>query len=285
METKTELIDLHCHSTASDGSSSPAELVRQALLEGLKAIAITDHDTVEGVKEALLEGRKHNFEVVPGIEISAEMSSGTMHILGYFVEHTSETLLTTLKKLQTAREKRNHEIIQRLRSLRMEVTYDDLVKIAQDGQIGRPHLAKLLLQKGFVSDIQEAFDRYLKKGRPAYVDKFRFSPVEAVKLITEANGTAILAHPGSLQRSPKNLGRIVSDLMSAGLSGVEVFYPEHTPEQTASYLRLCRRFNLLATGGTDYHGLYKPYIGLGSGHGNMRIPYELLAEMKRQRGI
>lgn len=283
MTSEPGLIDLHCHSTASDGSLTPSELVRKAIDAGLRAVAITDHDTVEGVPEALAEGKRTGFELVPGIEISAEMSSGTMHILGYYIEHLSDSLLNTLKKLQDAREERNRQIIQRLRALHLAVTYEELLDVAENGQIGRPHLARLLVRKGFVSDTQAAFDRYLKKGRPAYVDKFRFSPQEAVQLIVKANGMPVLAHPGSLRQSPENLEKIALKLQDAGLQGMEVYYSEHTPEQTACYLRLCRKLNLLPTGGTDYHGSYKPYIALGSGHGNMRIPYELLSTIKRQR--
>ena len=278
-------IDLHCHSTASDGSFSPGELVRIARDNGLEAVAITDHDTVEGVPEALKAGDETGVEVVPGVEISAEMSSGTMHILGYYMDHNAPGILGPLSTLQNSREARNHEIIKKLRSMRMEITYDEVLSLAQDGQVGRPHFARLLLQKGFVSTVQEAFDNYLKKGRPAYVDKFRFSPAEAINIIKDAGGIPVLAHPGSLRKSPTDLDKLVSELKTAGLKGLEVIYSDHTNEQTRHYQKLCSKFGLLATGGTDYHGSYKPEIALGRGRGDLRIPYELLTEMKKARRI
>ncbi|MDP2993022.1 MAG: PHP domain-containing protein [Deltaproteobacteria bacterium] len=279
-----DLIDLHCHTTASDGSLPPAELVCRARESGLKAVAITDHDTVEGVGEALAEGERLNFEVIPGIEISAEIPSGSMHILGYFIDHTSAELLAALRKLQDSRETRNQRIIEKLHSLHIEVSYEELLRVAGGGQVGRPHIAELLVQKGFVPGSQEAFDIYLKKGRPAYVEKFRLTPSEAIKLITRAGGMAVLAHPGSLNKSPEKVEKVAGELKAAGLKGLEVFYTEHAPEQTRGYQRIANKHHLIPTGGTDYHGDYKPGIKLGRGRGSLRIPYELLADMKKKMG-
>ncbi|TSA07849.1 MAG: PHP domain-containing protein [Deltaproteobacteria bacterium] len=279
-----DLIDLHCHTTASDGSLPPAELVCKARESGLKAVAVTDHDTVEGVGEALAEGGRLNFEVIPGIEISAEIPSGSMHILGYFIDHTSAELLAALRKLQDSRETRNQRIIEKLHSLHMEVSYEELLRVAGGGQVGRPHIAELLVQKGFVPGSQEAFDIYLKKGRPAYVEKFRLTPSEAIKLITRAGGMAVLAHPGSLKKSLKEVEKVVGELEAAGLKGLEVFYTEHAPEQTRGYQRIANKHHLIPTGGTDYHGDYKPGIKLGRGRGSLRIPYQLLADMKKKMG-
>lgn len=245
-------------------------------------MAITDHDTVEGVSEALIEGEKLGFEVVPGVEISVEIASSSMHILGYFIDHTSPGLVAALQKLQNSRKTRNHEIIKRLRSMHLEISYEELLRVSGEGQVGRPHIARLLVQKGFVPVIQEAFDRYLKRGRPAYVEKFRFVPLEAIKLIREAGGMAVLAHPVSLNKSLEGLEKMIGELKMAGLEGLEVFYTEHTPEQTRRYQRLCRKYQLIATGGTDYHGTYKPGVELGRGWGNLQIPYELLDEMKKK---
>ncbi|MEW5948908.1 MAG: PHP domain-containing protein [Thermodesulfobacteriota bacterium] len=279
-----DLIDLHCHTTASDGSLTPSELVRKAKECGLKAVAITDHDTVEGVGEALAEGERLNFEVIPGIEISAEIPSGSMHILGYFIDHNSSELLAVLRKLQDSRETRNHRIIEKLHSLCMEVSYAELLQVAGGGQVGRPHIAELLVRKGFVRSLKEAFDIYLKKGRPAYVEKFRFTPAEAVKIITRAGGMAALAHPGSLNKSLEEVEKVVGELEADGLKGLEVFYTEHTPEQTRGYQRIAGRHHLIPTGGSDYHGAYKPGIELGRGRGSLRIPYALLADMKKKMG-
>ncbi|MEW6326233.1 MAG: PHP domain-containing protein [Thermodesulfobacteriota bacterium] len=279
-----DLIDLHCHTTASDGSLTPAELVRKARESGLKAVAITDHDTVEGVGEALAEGERLNFEVIPGIEISAEIPSGSMHILGYFIDHTSPQLVAVLRKLQDSRETRNQRIMEKLHSLHMEVSYAELLRLAGGGQVGRPHIAELLVQKGFVPSLQAAFDIYLKRGRPAYVEKFRLTPSEAIKLITRAGGIAVLAHPGSLNKSLEEVEMVVGELKAAGLQGLEVFYTEHAPEQTRGYQRIANQHHLIPTGGTDYHGDYKPGIKLGRGWGSLRIPYELLADMKKKMG-
>lgn len=277
-----DLIDLHCHSTASDGSLTPTELVCRARDKGLKAIAIADHDTTGGISEALAEGAKSGLEVIPAVEISAEVSSGSMHVLGYFIDHASPGLLAALRRLQDSRETRNHRIIERLRSLHLEISYEELQNISGEGQIGRPHIAQLLVEKGFISSLQEAFEVYLKKGRPAYVEKFRFTPLEAIKLIAQAGGMAVLAHPGSLNKSFDELDKMVCALKAGGLRGLEVLYPDHSAGQTRSYRTLCAKYQLIATGGTDYHGAYKPGIEIGTGRGNLRIPYALLAEMKKE---
>jgi predicted metal-dependent phosphoesterase TrpH len=190
-------IDLHTHSNCSDGSLSPRELVQLAKKRELRAIALTDHDTVAGVAEAVAAGKELGVEVVPGVEISAQYPPGTMHILGYCFSPSQPELLKALKKLQKARAARNPKIIERLQALGLEITTDEVLNLSS-GQVGRPHIAKALVNRGYVSSIDEAFSRYLKKGAVAYAEKFRFSPREAIGLIRGAGGLAVLAHPSTL---------------------------------------------------------------------------------------
>ncbi|MGD8989694.1 MAG: PHP domain-containing protein, partial [Syntrophobacterales bacterium] len=190
-------IDLHTHSSYSDGSFSPGQLVQLAKDKGLRAIALTDHDTVAGLEEALAAGKELEVEVVPGVEISAQYPPGTMHILGYYVQPSHPELLRDLEKLQKARAARNPKIIERLQALGLEISWTEVLNLS-GGQVGRPHIAQVLLHRGYVSSINEAFSRYLKKGAIAYVEKFRFPPDEAIAMIRNAGGLAALAHPFTL---------------------------------------------------------------------------------------
>jgi predicted metal-dependent phosphoesterase TrpH len=190
-------IDLHTHSSYSDGSLSPRQLVQLAKKQRLRAIALTDHDTVAGVEEALAAGKEFGVEVVPGVEISAQYPPGTMHILGYYIHASNPELLGALKKLQQARAARNPKIIERLQALGLEITINEVLDLSA-GQVGRPHIARALVNKGYVSSIDEAFSRYLKKGAVAYAEKFRFPPAEAIGIIRRAGGIAVLAHPFTL---------------------------------------------------------------------------------------
>lgn len=274
------LIDLHTHSTASDGRLSPEELVQYAKSRGAAAIALTDHDTVEGIGRALTAGRAMALEVIPGLEISAEHPGGSMHILGYFIDQDHPFLNNELLRLQNARQERNPKIIEKLRALGLSIDFEQVQALAK-GQIGRPHIAQVLLQTGAVNSMEEAFQKYLTKGAPAYVEKFRFSPPEAIHMIRQAGGIAVLAHPFTLNyHSLRDLKELVKGLKNNGLKGIEVFYSEHTPEQTGDYLNLVRELDLCPTGGSDFHGENNPDIDLLSGTGSLRIPYELLENLK-----
>lgn len=275
------MIDLHLHSSASDGSLTPAELVRLAVKNDMEAIAITDHDTVEGVDEALEEGRRLGIEVIPGVEISSEYDPGTMHITGLFININDHQLRSTLDFLQKVRRDRNLKILNKLGRYGIKLEYTELERLADNGQIGRPHFARLMVVKGYCTDIQEAFDRYLKKGGPAYIHKKRLTPEEAVKLISGAGGIPILAHPVTLGLKPQELDSFVNDLVGKGLKGIEVYYCDHTQEDENLYKRLARKYNLLITGGTDFHGSVKEGISMGVGRGNMHIPYEILLTIKK----
>jgi len=280
----TILIDLHIHSTASDGSLSPTEVVRLAKERGLKAIALTDHDTVDGVAEAVAAGKRVGLEVVPGIEISARFPDGTMHILGYFVNYTSGRLADRLAVLKKARADRNPQIIAKLNKLGIPITMAQVSYLSGGGQIGRPHIARALYEGGYVANVQDAFDLYLRQGGLAHVSKFRFPPEEAIVMIQEAQGVPVLAHPFTLGlNSPKALKAFLQELKDVGLAGLEVFYPEHSQEQEELYLRLARELGLLVTGGSDFHGLNKPAVQLGRSPCQLRITYQLLERLKLWR--
>jgi len=274
-------IDLHIHSTASDGSLTPLEILDQARDLNIGAIAITDHDTIEGSKEALRIGVPPSVKFLTGVEISANPPSsfplsGSFHILGYCIKLDDPVLNRTLDELQKARKNRNPQIIQRLNNLGIDISLNDVANEAGTGQLGRPHIARCMVEKGFAGSINEAFDRYLGKGKPAYVDKYRVDCSKAIEIISGAGGIPVMAHPFLVKTETENiLEELVRHLKSKGLKGIEVYYPEHTPDYIAFYAELAKRHGLLMTGGTDFHGSLKPEIKMGSGKGQLFIPYDL----------
>jgi len=275
-----KLIDLHTHSTASDGSLSPGELVAYAKRKKAAAIALTDHDTIEGLEAALTAGKEQGLEVIPGLEISAQYPEGTMHILGYYIDPSAPQLNRELQRLQDARKERNPKIISKLQSLGVPISFDQVQALAK-GQIGRPHIAQALLQIGAVSSFEEAFQKYLAKGAPAYVEKFRFSPRKSISLILRAGGIPVLAHPFTLNyTSLRDLKVLVEKLKAEGLNGIEVLYSEHTPDQTRDYFSLVKELNLIYTGGSDFHGGIKKDVDLLIGTGDLKIPYQIIEDLK-----
>jgi predicted metal-dependent phosphoesterase TrpH len=247
----------------------------------LGAIAITDHDTIEGSKEALRIGIPEPLKFLTGVEISASppqsfAGSGSIHILGYSIRLDDPALNQILGVLQESRETRNPRIINRLKNLGIDLCLADVLHEAGDGQLGRPHIARVMLKKNYVTSIGEAFDKYLAKGKPAYVDKYRIECARAIEIILGAGGIPVLAHPVLLGYSTdKVLEDFVRSLKAMGLKGIEVYYPDHSPAQTAYYTELANHFDLLMTGGTDFHGALKPDLTMGTGRGNLFIPYEL----------
>lgn len=280
-------VDLHLHTTASDGVLTPSALVKYAKAKGLRAIAITDHDTVEGCEEGLAEGKRIDLEVIAGIEISAEHSPGSMHILGLFLDFGHPLLTERLKYLQKARSERNPKIAEKLNRLGINITFEEVLKASGGGQVGRPHFANVLLEKKVVRSFQEAFDRFLKKGAPAYVDKFRFTSKEALHFINEAGGVAVLAHPNTLGLSGySELEQLIIQLVDEGLQGIEIYYPEHSAEEITRYKSLAEKHSLLTTGGTDYHGMEKNGLEIGVGKGDMKVPYSIVENLKaRSRSL
>ncbi len=274
-------IDLHTHSTASDGSDSPRELVRKARDIGLAAIAITDHDTVDGVAEALDEGRKLDFEVVPGIELSTDFRGKTIHVLGYFIDHHNAFLLEKLGWAQRQREARNEKMVARFRELGVDITLDEVSAEAGGDVIGRPHFAVLLQKKKVVASTSEAFREFLGEGAKAYLPKMRFDAPTAISLIRAAGGLPVFAHPIMTGWTPLEIDDAVAELQTLGLAGVEVFYTHHNPSQTLILYDITKRRGLLPTGGSDYHGNIKPHIRLGFGVGDLAVPASFLTGLKK----
>ena len=281
-------IDLHIHTTASDGTLTPPEVISQALKHKLKAIAITDHDTLAGSKEALQAGIPSPLKFLTGVEISAAAppfyaGSGSFHLLGYSIRLDDPALNNALEKLQQARKKRNPAIISRLNDLGIAITLDEVRQEAGEGQLGRPHIAKLLIKKGLAESMNQAFDRYLGTNGPAYVDKFRIECRKAIELILDAGGIPVLAHPGLLKcKTYDQFDELIAGLKEFGIQGVEVYYPEHDPEQTRLFAELAQHHNLLMTGGTDFHGNIHPEIKMGSGKGDLFVAYNLYEKLINQ---
>ena len=278
-------IDLHIHSTASDGTFTPSEIVRHAIKLKLKAIAITDHDTLAGSSAALNSGIPAALEFLTGVEISAAPppiyhQAGSFHLLGYSIHLADSELNQTLEVLQLARKNRNPAIINRLNELGISISLDEVREEAGDVQLGRPHIAQIMISKGVVSSIGEAFDQFLGTDKPAYVDKYRVQCSQAIGAILGAGGIPVLAHPGLLEyESETQLDDLIGQLKQMGIQGVEVYYPEHTADQTRLFAELARRHDLLLTGGTDFHGSIHPDIEMGSGKGNLSVSYDLFQKL------
>ncbi len=276
-------IDLHTHSTASDGSMSPEALVREAGRLGLRALALTDHDTTQGLPEAMAAGRRFGVEVIPGCELSVNYPKGFMHILGLWLPERPKRLLEKMRYLQIRRRERNQRIIAALRDLNIEIDEQEVKGLAGEGTVGRVHVAMLLVQKGVVPDIEQAFARYVGSSGRAYFPKEKLDPANAISLLHEEGATVILAHPSSIDLPPEGLEEAIRELKESGLDGVEALYSDHTPEQTAMYLSLCRKFDLLVSGGSDFHGHGRPGVSLGTGRGALHLSFELLEAMKHRR--
>jgi predicted metal-dependent phosphoesterase TrpH len=278
-------IDLHIHTTASDGTLTPLEVISQALKLELKAIAITDHDTLAGSKAALQAGIPSPLNFLTGVEISAAppsfyAASGSFHLLGYSIRLDDPALNHALEKLQQARKNRNPAIISRLNDLGITITLDEVRQEAGEGQLGRPHIGQVLVKKGVVKSMNEAFTRFLGAAGPAYVDKYRIECPKAIELILQAKGIPVLAHPGLLNCETKDqFDELFAGLKEVGLQGVEVYYPEHSQEQTLLFAELAQCHNLLMTGGTDFHGAIQPQIAIGTGKGDLFVPYELYEKL------
>ena len=278
-------IDLHIHSNASDGTFSPAQILDQALDSNIAAIAITDHDTISGSKEALRIGPPPEVKFLTGVEISANPPasfpcSGSFHILGYAFDLEDTGLNQMLEELQQARKNRNPRILQTLNDLGFPMTMDEVESEMGDGQMGRPHIAQVMIKKGYAKSINEVFDKYLGKDKAAYVDKYRMESDQAIELISSAGGIPVLAHPGLIEPTTDlPFENLIKTLTSTGLKGLEVYYPEHSPESVVEYIALADKYGLLMTGGTDFHGALKPDLKMGFGKGDFLVPYELYKKL------
>lgn len=278
------MVDLHAHTTASDGSYAPRDLVELAKKRGLSAVGVTDHDTLGGWDEAVAAGAELGVEIVPGVELSTAYPGGRFHILGYYIARESR-LGDELRELQRERANRNDIIIENLTRLGVPVTWEAVRSYAgPDGVIGRPHFARALMDAGHVSSTQEAFDRFLADGAPAYATKKVLTPAQAIALIHEAGGVAIWAHPTrSKDVSHTHLEARLRDLLEAGLDGLETYYAAYTPEEQAWCEQMARKYGILGTGGSDFHGVSKPDIHLGRVRDGVGVPVGVLDALKAKR--
>ena len=253
------IADLHVHSTASDGTLSPSELVTRAVARGVRVLAITDHDSVEGLPEGALTAAAAGIRFVPGVELSSVHEGSDVHVLGYFVDARDPQLRAHLEDLRAARRRRAEGIVTALQEAGYAVTIDEVLALSDGGAVGRSHVARALVAGGHAEDVTDAFSRLLGRGRPFYVPKDVRSPADAISVIRDAGGIPVLAHPGVT-----GIDAIVPDLVAAGLEGIEAYHAEHTPEQRERYAALAEELGLLVTGGSDFHGPQAPNPELGT---------------------
>jgi predicted metal-dependent phosphoesterase TrpH len=270
-------IDLHTHTTASDGLLGPEALVAEAIEHGVGLLAVADHDTTAAVEAALEAGRAAGIEVWPAVELSCETETADVHILGYFIQYRLEWFQTLLARLRDGRERRAERMVERLAALGVPVEFRAVQALAEGGAIGRPHVARALVAAGHVATVREAFDRYIGRGGPAYVERVKITPAQAVEAIRAAGGLAVLAHPGWGQQDV-----LIPELVAVGLDGIEVYYPDHTPAQVAQYAALAAQYGLLITGGTDFHG-----GGLVTGVpvGGQYVPESIVAPLREAAAL
>ncbi len=246
------LVDLHIHTTASDGRFPPAEIVRMAAELGLIAMAITDHDTLDGIPEALAAaGQYPAMAVIPGIEINTDVSTGEAHVLGYFIDCDHREMQSTLQRLRESRQERGQKMLAKLERLGVHLDWERVKEIAGPGSIGRPHIAQAMLEKGYIANIKEAFVKYIGWGGPAYVEREKITPAEATELILRAGGLPVLAHPLTISEPE----RMIAELKQHGLLGIEAYYNNYDSDDVSRLLELAAKYDLMATGGSDFHGL------------------------------
>lgn len=274
------IVDFHTHSTCSDGTLTPTELVHHGEKCGISAFALTDHDSVDGIKEAIMAAKNCNIEFIPGIEFSAADDTET-HIIGLFIDPENETLLKTIQKLKDSRRRRMEDICQKLRNLGFRITHEEALEIAGGNFVGRAHIARLMMNKGYCSTVKECFEKYIGLGKPAYSKKNELTAEEAVRAIKAAGGLAFLAHLNQTGYDREKLQTLLLKLKAAGLTGIEGYYPEYTPEHIAQYRGLAYELNLAISGGSDFHADMKPHIKMGVGAGTLSIPYYVLENLKR----
>ena len=243
-------VDLHSHTTASDGTFTPEELVREAARRGVRVLAVTDHDSTEGLAAALDEATRHRpLEIVPGIEINCDVEGGEVHVLGYCLDYEAPWFQDFCRAQREERRARVHRMAARLADLGMPIDAEEVFAIVREGSAGRPHVAQVMVRRGYVKTVREAFDRFLASGKPGHVPRAKLAPADAVRLIRRAGGVPVLAHPGIGDHDA-----LIPSLVEAGLMGIECYYSEHSAAKTAGYVETCRRLDLVATGGSDFHG-------------------------------
>jgi predicted metal-dependent phosphoesterase TrpH len=277
------MIDLHTHSTVSDGSDSPTRVVDLAADAGCSAVALTDHDRLDGLAEAGARAEQRGVRLVPGCELSCEGGPGTFHLLVYFVDPSEGPLQDELVRLQRIRADRNARLVEVLRSQGIDITLGEVEAEAGGEGVGRPHFAGVLVAKGWAESVQDAFDRFLGKGQPGYVEKERLTAERAMSLAAASGGVPVIAHPLSLGFEGAALENRLRELAAIGLQGVEAVYGRYDPEQRAGLAAMAERVGLCVTGGSDHHGTYKPDLTVGTGRGDLDVPDRLLDLLEARR--
>lgn len=268
-------IDLHTHSTCSDGTLSPTEVVKEAAKSGLAAIALTDHDTIDGLQEAMEAGKMFGIEVITGIEFSVAADT-EMHLLGLGFSLDCPEIKNILDDMIIQRDKRNYEVIELLKNIGIHITIDDIIAQSTSKVTGRTQIAKAMIKKGYVSSIKEAFDKYLSFGKPAFIPRSTLSPEDAIKIIKNSGGKSFLAHLNQIGKTDEELYVILRHLKECGLDGIEGYYTEYTEDMNTRYRKMADNLDLLISGGSDFHGTNKDNYNIGTGKGNLRIPYKIL---------
>lgn len=272
-----KVADLHIHSYQSDGTFSPERVVKYSKTQGLSAIAITDHDCCSGIAPAVTAAKALGIEVIPGVELSAELDEGTIHILGYFIDWQRDWFLKKLDEISMSREERARNILNKLKECDIVLSEKELFELSGPGSVGRLHIANLMVKKGLVSSVGQAFVKYIGNDRPCYVRNFKLLPEEAVKMIKDIGGVPVLAHPKTAYIKDRSREDVIKRLISSGIQGIEVYHPDHTRKDENDLKALAKKYHLLLTGGSDCHGVADKEILIGK----VRIPYELVEELRK----
>lgn len=278
-------VDLHTHSIYSDGTFTPKEIMEYGKVKGLAAIALTDHDTLEGIYEAVMWGSKYGIEVIPGIEVSTEYEGTEIHIAGLFVSNENEEFNSALEGLRKSRENRNRQMVEKLNENGVSIKYEDVEKRAEGGIVTRAHIAREIINKGYAGSNNEVFERYIGKDKPAYVKRQVLSWTDTLRLINESGGLAVLAHPLLYKLSERRLEMIIGELVKGGLAGIEAYYSTHSLSDINYVKQVAQKYKLRLSGGSDFHGANKPKLDLGTGYGNLSVPYDILEGLKKEHDI
>ncbi len=267
-------VDLHLHSTASDGVLTPEELVKKAADLGINAIALTDHDSVEGVGLAIEEGKKKHIEIIPAVELSSGLNGQDIHFLGYFINHQDKEFVKLLSELRRLRTERASKMVDLLHQQDIHIAFGEVLDLAGNASVGRAHVAKVMVRRGYIDTIEEAFEKYIGRSGSCYVEKYFYSPKDVIETIRKIGGVAVLAHPAL-----SNVDKFIPQFMDYGIQGIEVIHGEHTSGESKYYLQLADTYNLIPTGGSDFHGLKNSKRGRNMG--TVEVPNEFLERLKK----
>ncbi|MBD5545112.1 MAG: PHP domain-containing protein [Lachnospiraceae bacterium] len=278
-----KIVDLHVHSTKSDGSFTPSELVEYGIKKGLSALALTDHDTTEGLEEAFLAAKGKDIEIIPGIEFSTEYQGKDIHVLGLYIDYEGEEFRKYLRDFQESRNIRNEKMCRKLEEHGIHISYEGLKERFPGAVLTRAHYARFLWEEGYVSSMKEAFERYIGDHAPCFLPREKVTPAQAVELILRAKGVPILAHPVLYRMSDERLEKLVAELKNAGLMGIEAVYSTYNSGEERQMKKLAKKYELLISGGSDFHGAAKPGLDLATGYGKLVIPYDILERIKEAK--